>query len=422
MSKSSKIVDPKGQPAGDDGETKDAAIRDAAKGAAAEPSKAAGSSGSNPGATAAELPARKVKKRGIGVAVILWGFVLLAVIGGAGYATWPFWFPYVTANLPEAFKEPFKDPRLDGLTERLKTLEELARERQSTGDAIQDLKAERARFSEELKVLLARVNALEETSDSIKGMVADATTGGSRADAEEALRKIAERLARLEKEGAEAASAGDALQGLESRSAKLSATVADITERIAVLESMDSTEAAARKAAQAVVLAVGQLQGALRASGPFTRELGSLKAVTADDPRVNGAVAALEPHAASGIPNLEALSRRFEKVAGDAARAANVGEDDGWVQLTLNRIASLVTIRRTDGSANDGVDAVVAGVEEDLKSGDLITAVEALTGLSGPPAEIVAPWLSDAKARLTAERALADLHVHAISLVKPSAE
>ena len=405
MSKSSNIVDPKGQQAGSDGTTKDAAMGDAVEPPAAQ-----------------ELPPRQVKKRGIGVAVVLWGFVLLAVIGGAGYATWPFWLPYVTANLPESLKEPFKDPRLDALTERLKTLEELARERQSTGDAIQDLETERARFSEELKVLLARVNGLEDTSDSIKKMVVDATTGGTQGDAEEALRKIAERLARLEKEGAEAANAGDALQGLENRSAQLSATVADITERIAVLESMDSAEAAQRKAAQAVVLAVGQLQGALRDSGPFTKELGGLEAVAADDPRVNGALAALQPHAASGIPNLEVLSRRFEKVAGDAVRAANAGEDDGWVQLTVNRIASLVTIRRTDRSAGDGIDAVVAGVEADLESGDLITAVEALAGLSGPPAETVASWLGDAKARLTAERALADLHVHAISLVKPAAE
>jgi uncharacterized caspase-like protein len=94
--------------------------------------------------------------------------VLLLFIGAA-YATWPFWLPHVTANLPEALKEPFKDPRLDGLAERLKTLEELAKERQSTPDAIQDIKTERARFTEELKVLLERMNALEEASEPIKG-------------------------------------------------------------------------------------------------------------------------------------------------------------------------------------------------------------------------------------------------------------
>jgi hypothetical protein len=411
MSKSSKSVDSKGQRPGDDG-----AAKDAATGTGSNTNSPA------PEATgAATLPPRQVKKRGIGVAVFLWGFVLLAIIGGAGYATWPFWLPHLTANLPEALKEPFKDPRLDGLAERLKTLEDLAKERQSTGDAIQDLESERARFTEELKVLLGRVNALENTSESIKEMVATAT-GGTRGDAEEALRKIAERLTRLEKEDAALASTGEALQGLESRSARLSTSVADITERITALESMDSAEAAARKSAHAVVLAVGQLQGALRASGPFAKELGSLKAVTDGDSRIDGALAALEPHAASGIPDLEVLRRRFEKVAGDTVRAANAGEDTGWVRLTLNRLASLVTIRRTDGTADDSIDAVVAGVENDLESGDLITAVEALADLSGAPAEAVAGWLGDARARLTAERALADLHVHAVSLVKPSAE
>ncbi len=409
MSKSSKIADPEGQQAGDGGATKDAA-------------EAAGSSMNSPAPKATGLPPRQVRKRGIGVAVFLWGFVLLAVLGGAGYATWTFWLPYVTSNLPEAFKKPFKDPRLDGLAERLKTLEELARERQSTGGAIQDLEAERARFSKELKVLLARVKRLEKTSESIKEMVAAATAGGAPVDAGEVLREITERLAHLEKEGAAATDADEALQGLKSRNAQLSATVADITERVAALENMDSADAAVRKSAQAVVLAVGQLRGALRTSGPFAKELGSLEALTAGDPRVDGPIAALRPHAATGIPNLEVLRRRFEEMAGDVVRAANAGEDDGWVRKTLNRIASLVTIRRTDGSAGNGLDGVVAGVEADLKSGDLIAAVEALAGLSGPPAEIVAPWLEDARVRLAAERALADLHVHAISLVKPSAE
>ena len=367
-------------------------------------------------------PPRKPKKKGIGVAIFLWAVLILAILGGAGFATWPFWFPILTANLPDSLKEPFKDPRLDGVAERLKALEELAKKRQSTGDAIQDLETERARFSKELAVLIERVGGLEKASDSIKKMVAEATTGGTGGETDEALRSISERLSRLEEDGAEADAAGKSIDSLESRSTQLSAAVADIVARVRALEEMESAAAEARKAGQAVVLAVGQLRGALHSTGPFTNELSGLDAVTAGNAAIAESIAVLEPHAKSGIPNLASLERRFEDLAGRVVQAA-AGDDGGWWDLTVKRLSSLVSIRRTDGKGeDDGVEAAIARVEADLRSGDLINAVETLGGLSGPEAGVVASWLADARSRLAAERALADLHVHAISLLKTSAE
>ena len=86
-----------------------------------------------------------------------------------------------------------------------------------------------------------------------------------------------------------------------------------------------------------------------------------------------------------------------------------------------SRLASLVTIRRVGNTApDDSIDALVSRVDALLAAGDLRSAVEALTLLKGKPAEVVAPWLRSAEARLAAEKAVANLHVHALSLIAPA--
>ena len=367
-----------------------------------------------------EAPARRPARKGGGLGLLLWSVLFVAVLVGAGYATWPFWFPYIVSHVPESLKEPFRDPRLDGLVERLKTLEDLARERQSTGDAVEDLKRERARFSEELGVLVKRVGTLETTSESVKGMVEEITKGGED-DPEDVLRNLSERLSRLEEDGP-AQGARKALQGLERRSAELSAAVAEIVARVGSLEELEAQAAGVEREAREKILAIGQLREAARTSGPFSEELEAFKAMAGDAKGVADSVAVLKRYAASGVPTLEALRSSFDGVAGEIVQAAMHEDGKGWFEQTLGRIASLVTVRRVDAGAEEGIDSIVAGVEADLKTGDLITAIEALESLSGPPAEAAAKWLAGARSRGAVERALAALHVFAISTLKPAAE
>ncbi len=174
---------------------------------------------------------------------------------------------------------------------------------------------------------------------------------------------------------------------------------------------------------QATVLAVGQLREALRGTMPFAAELQAVGAVAADNPEITKAIAALEPYAASGIPTLATLRRDFDRLAGEIARAARALEGDGWFEWAVNRLMSLVTVRRTTDTGDlNSVDAVVARAETSLKAGDLMAAVEELEGLAGPPGAVAAPWLRGAQARLAAERAMATLHVQAVSLLVPAKE
>ena len=405
----------KGAAAKRGGGARRAATRVPSGAAAAAASPADESLAAEPFATAA---APVLAPRRSPTAIILVVTVLLAVALGAAYATTPLWSPRLAAYLPAAMRDPFQDPRLTGLDERLRTLEEQRRAGASANIAVRDLEAERARFTRELKVLIERVEGLEAAVLSVRKMVEATSAPGQAADAEESLRRLSERLASLEEIGA-----GDGIDRLAAKDKEITKAMADIAERVRSVERAGRTQPAAALAVRAVVVAVGQLREALHTSAPFARSLEALQAVAGGHADMVKAIAVLEPDAARGIPALARLRARFDSAAGRIVGAARELQDDGWVDRTFSRLLSLVTWRRTAGdAAGDSAEAVVARVEASLEVGDLMGAVEAVGSLDGPAAAAAAAWLVEARRRLAAERALASLHVLAVSLVAPGEE
>jgi hypothetical protein len=364
------------------------------------------------------------------IPAVLWTVALMAVAVGAIYATRPFWFPYFAESLRMAVE----DPRVVGIDGRLKALEDLARTRAEAGGAIKDMEAERARFTERLKVLMDRMNALENTSQSIRKMVSATVPPADAQHAEEALRELSRRLSDLERGGRELEplarrvvrlEEGEAtvakreaeLRELEGRSERLKGLVDGLGARLDNLEKTTGAGVAEGRA-ETVVLAVGQLREALKSSAPFVNELQALRAVAVDGLGVADALQLLRPHAGKGIPTLEELRARFERVASDIARASMKLEGEGWMARVVNRLMALVTIRRAADEADlDGAEGAVARAETSLKRGDLETSIAEVGTLDGAAAETAAPWLAAARARLAAEQAMAKLHVHAISLL-----
>lgn len=387
-----------------------------AKPAAAEPApkpepppKTAPQAESPPVASAAAAP-----RRG-STATAVWVIVLLAVALGVVYATTPIWSPRLASYLPAALRDPFADPHMVGLGDRVRTLEDQAHAGDSAGDAIHDLEQERTRFSGELKTLIERVASVEAALADVRKMVEATSAPAEAADAEESLRRLSERLARLEEMGA----GGD--DRLAARDSELAASLAGIAARVRAVEHTGRRPSEEAPKGRAMVLAVGQLRQALHTSGPFAASLEGLKAVTGDDVDLAKAIAVLAPDAARGIPSLTALRVRFEAAAGRIVRAARRDMDGGWVERTLDRLATLVTWRST-GADSEGADAAVAEAEKYLAAGELTAAMGALKGLDGPAAAAAAPWLAQARRRLAAERALASLHVLAVSLLGPGKE
>ncbi len=375
-------------------------------------------------------PPRREDKT-VGASTLLLLALLVAVFGGAAFATWPFWSPYLARYIPALESEPFQDPRIDGVADRVKALEGVMENRTNDINAIQDLVSQRDRFSERLKVLMKRVVDLEKALQSVRKMV-QATAPPSQsqaAGANQSLQQLSERFAKLEESGEAVENLLQRISQLEKSRAALGENIAaetsqisgaldGISERVGALERTGSLIDKRIAGAPATVVAIGQLREALRGPAPFARELQELREAAGDDPSMENILSRLDPYADSGIPPLASLRGRFDEVAGKIAGAAMTREGDGWFERALNRLSSLVTVRRTGDSAPaDSADSVLARAETGLKKGDLMAAVKALEGLDGSSAEAAAPWLAGARSRLAAEKAMASLHVIAISLL-----
>ncbi|MDP6786651.1 MAG: mitofilin family membrane protein [Rhodospirillales bacterium] len=392
-----------------------------------------------------EAPAPRPAQRGGGGAprAFLLAVVGMAFIGGALYATEPMWFPVLDSYLSKAAKDPFLDPRMTGLDDRVGALENQAKARAESSATIADLERRRRLSSERLAALIEQVDGLATALESVKKMIAATTLPAVAEDTSESLRRFSQRLeglegtrsalgevaSRLSKlESAAAAEDSEAvdLKGLEARNTELSAAINRLAQRLnALAVPAGAGDHGAAAKAPAVVLAVGQLRAALRTSGPFAKELAAVEAVAGKNAEAAPAIAALRPHAATGIAALESLRRRFDATAGEIVAAPLGGAGTGWKERAGRWLTSLVRVRRTaavaaDDGTGEGTEAVVARAETLLRAGDLIAAVQVLGALEGPAAAAAEDWLADARARLAAERDVAKLHIFAISLLDSS--
>ena len=367
---------------------------------------------------AANLPEAKGTGGWIGRVTLI---VLLAMAGGAGFATWPMWSPAVAPYIPglqdDGVTQPQPAPSLKP-------------------DADDTRLRDEARLREELSRLIARMESIEEAVASVKKMIRATVPpseklgpGLSKEQLTErldqlkkndgAIKALLQRMDQLEKESAPERNL--AVSGSEAGGGPLSATAAEIESRLQSAEPGESQPGGP----QAIVLAVALFREALANGQPFEKVFQSLKAESGGDPAVKAAAILLEKYASTGIPTLADLRERFDDIAGKIVTASKALEEHGWMERAANRIRSLVAWRRVDQKGeDDSVDAVVARAEKHLKAGDLTAAVEAVKGLMGNPkiAPVAEPWLADAKGRLAAERAVQALYVHALALLTAAKE
>ena len=351
-------------------------------------------------------PPRRLKREADFTTVAIWAVGVVAVLAGAGYATRPFWTPYVEAAL---------SPLLGEVPPPSGQVPPPAADDQ----AIAALEAERTRFSARLNDLMRQVETLERSLADVRKMVA--ATNRPPADANQSLERLSQRLADLER-------TGSGREGLLRRLAKLEESVpgdrgepAPAADAAPKGEPVSKEPADAMAKARATMEAVQRLRQVVGDSAPYAGELSALKDLAGTDADMSEAMAGLEPYQATGIPTLAALRARFDDVAGAMAAADRMRDGDDWTDRVLNRLASLVRVRRTGASAAEGtVDGAIAAAEDALRGGDLKAALEALDGLGGAAAEAAAEWVAGARARVTAERALATLHLHAVVLLAPA--
>ena len=200
--------------------------------------------------------------------------------------------------------------------------------------------------------------------------------------------------------------AGLDVDDLRSSTAALSTKLDSLDTRLDTVEGQVRGQVAAER--NAMLLALGQLDDAVAAGQPYAQSL-SLMSSYADDRAPAAAMATLQSHATSGVTTLSALRVRF-KDTGDAIVAADYDAtaDEGLFGDVVRNLSKLVIVRSRDPN-DPGANGMVARSEAALEAGNLAGAVSEVESLEGPPAQVAASWLADAKARLAVDSALTAL-------------
>jgi uroporphyrinogen-III synthase len=181
-----------------------------------------------------------------------------------------------------------------------------------------------------------------------------------------------------------------------------------------VVGDLMKADRAAAKRNDALLLAVGQLREAMARGSSFAPELASLQALASNEPSFAPTINSLAAHAARGVKTRAQLRDEFARMAPAILRNAGGDTTTSWWQAPIDRLSNLVSVRKIGDVAGDTPDAIAARAEYRLSEDDLAGAVSAVERLSGAPAEAARPWLTDARVRLDAERAVAALSAQAL--------
>jgi len=357
------------------------------------------------------VQAAAAKPRGSLAAVSV--VLFLTVIGASGYMTWYYWSALVGPN-SSAKKatsvSPAPTPASPGPMEKMA--------------------AESKMLRQSLDRLMARMVSIEQSVEKAKRLAEATPPPTEKFSADPVLETLAGRLNTLEESGDTLKALTKRLDRMEKDNAAkamdLAKETADDAQPAPAISGKDETspvvelETDSIATAKAVALAVADLRQAITSPAPFKESLDALKALAGDNPDLNTGIVVLAKGAQTGIPTLVVLIDRFEGLAGKIVQVSRTVKETGWFDRATNRLSSLVTWRRVDGKGEvTSIDAMVAAAEDHLKKADLKAAIIALDGLSGnaKAAAVAAPWISDAKARLAAERAVTSLHLHALSML-----
>lgn len=400
-------ADPEGErtmsdrPAGSGEPSKPQEAKGAAKDAPKDESKTAKTSGSAtppPSPTKAEAkPATASSGGGSGGRVVLAvGAVALVVL--AAYASLPWW----RDSLP---------PQAQGWADAILP----------NGGGNTALRGEVEDVQAALVSLRGTVRGLESRLDRLEQAPSAAGTqgasGGASGEELAALRQQVEQLSQ--------AAAGQDVQALQGRVSELensraaASTVLDLSERVNRVEEQARDASTRQERALTFLMATLQLRDAVGAGRPFDAELRALRAVAPQGVDVAAAAEGFAAQAGEGVAPLVVLRQRMAALGEQIIRAsARPDETDGWWNRTVDRALSVVSVRRTDGEAvGDGTAAIVSRAEQRLAAGNLAAAVGELGAIDGAPAEVAAPWLRDARARLAADAAVSDLTAEALARV-----
>ena len=206
-------------------------------------------------------------------------------------------------------------------------------------------------------------------------------------------------------------------QQLQSAQAETRETVSANTARLGELQGrLDQAEAKLNEPgaeeAAARAIAAAALKAAIDRGGTFTAELDTFSAV-APDSQVAGQ---LRPYAAEGVPTRVQLVERFAS-ARDAILDAVSGpeENQNIASRLMSSAFSVVKVRRTGDAEGDSPEAVVARMENALKTGDLVAAANEWNALPQSARDASANFKQALDARIAVDGLVGDALTRAVS-------
>ncbi len=206
-------------------------------------------------------------------------------------------------------------------------------------------------------------------------------------------------------------------QQLQSAQAETRETVSANTARLGELQGrLDQAEAKLNEPgaeeAAARAIAAAALKAAIDRGGTFTAELDTFSAVVPDS-QVAGQ---LRPYAAEGVPTRAQLVERFAS-ARDAILDAVSGpeENQNIASRLMSSAFSVVKVRRTGDAEGDSPEAVVARMENALKTGDLVAAASEWNALPQPARDASANFKQALDARIAVDGLVGDALTRAVS-------
>ena len=333
--------------------------------------------------------------------------IVVVVLAGGAILAGPLWQPKLYPGMGGGSGSA-DGGRLDeiaaGLADIEASMENLgrdlgARERELSGriDALEGgggeagaaFAGQLAAIEQGMRDLVRKLDALEAgEGDALESMktaldIADAAIGGLRDDVVELTQ---------------------AARTLRGGLASIGGNIGDLEGRVMTLETrpLQTGEKIA-----AMVLALGQVEGAMNSGRPYRAALERLETLGRDDPLISegAAVAALSPWAGRGISDRLTLRRQFDELAPEIDRALSGSGEGNWLDSVWNSITGLVTIRRIDGSDP----SPIAQAERALEIGDLAGAAAVFEG-KGSLGTDGDDWLNRVRARVDAEREIDALY------------
>jgi Mitochondrial inner membrane protein len=276
-------------------------------------------------------------------------------------------------------------PEMSGLTDRLAEVETALKTMAEGAATGGDMTALDRRMTETERTLTAKIDAaLAEAGDenaatvqALQDQIADLRT-----------RLGAARQAELEPE----------VEALDSRLAKLEAALPGLADAIGK-ETMDAKSAA-------LTIAFANLRAGVSEGRAYAAEFDTIKALSPNEADLS----VLAAHAATGIPTVSELARRFQTAKDAALTEIAPASDGSFLDSLIGSAQSLVKIRRLDDPVmGDELSAGLARAAAKLDESDLADSVREIETLAGAPRESFATWLDQARARLGAEEALKQL-------------